>query len=72
MCLGALYWARPARVFFAATHEDAARAGFDDAFIYEQLDLPYPERSIRMVHVSGDGATRPFEAWKAKGDKTEY
>ena len=72
MCLGALYWARPARVFFAATKADAAQVGFDDAFIYEQIDLPYADRSIPMVHVSGNGAKRPFDAWKAKPDKTEY
>jgi guanine deaminase len=72
MCLGALYWARPARVYFAATKADAAQAGFDDAFIYQQLDVPYPERTIPMFHVSGNGARRPFEAWKAKPDKTEY
>jgi guanine deaminase len=72
MCLGALYWARPTRVYFAATKADAAQAGFDDAFIYQQLDVPYPERSIPMFHVSGNGANRPFEAWKAKPDKTEY
>ncbi len=72
MCLGALYWARPARVFFAATKADAAQAGFDDAFIYEQIDLPYPERAIPMFHAGGNGSVRPFEAWKAKPDKTEY
>jgi len=72
MCLGALYWARPKRVFFAATQADAADAGFDDAFIYQQLDLPHPERIIPMLHVPGNGAKRPFEAWKTKPDKTEY
>ena len=72
MCLGALYWARPARVYFAATKAEAAQAGFDDAFIYQQLDVPYPERAIPMFHVSGNGSSRPFEAWKAKPDKTEY
>jgi guanine deaminase len=72
MCLGALYWARPARVYFAATKAEAAQAGFDDALIYQQLDLPYPDRIIPMFHVAGNGASRPFEAWKAKPDKTEY
>ena len=46
MCLGALYWARPARIFFAATREDASAAGFDDALIYRQIALPPDERSI--------------------------
>src|SRR2546426_9779277 len=46
MCLGAIYWARPAKVFYAASHEDAAEAGFDDSFIYRQLQIPREERSI--------------------------
>src|SRR5512146_1292238 len=41
MCLGAIYWARPAKLYFASTAEDAARVGFDDRFIYEQLEVPY-------------------------------
>src|SRR5581483_864719 len=57
MCLGAIYWARPARLYFAATHEDAAAAGFDDAFIYEQLAVPRAERSIPMVRVEMEDAT---------------
>ena len=72
MCLGALYWARPARIFFAATHDDAAAAGFDDAFIYRQLALPAGERSIPMVHVEDAGATRPFNEWSRKADRRKY
>src|ERR1051325_2349055 len=72
MCLGAIYWARPARVFFAASHEDAAEAGFDDSFIYRQLQLPREERSIPMVQVEDRHATRPFEAWVNKPDRAEY
>src|SRR5215813_15174684 len=51
MCLGAIYWARPSRVFFAATHEQAAAAGFDDSFIYQQIAVPQGERDIPMVHM---------------------
>ena len=72
MCLGAIFWARPARVFFAATHDDAAAAGFDDSFIYRQIDVPHSLRSIPMVHVVDEQATRPFEEWANKADKTEY
>src|SRR2546430_13637948 len=72
MCLGAIYWARPQRVFFAATHQDAAAAGFDDSFIYRQIALPYSERSIPMLHITDEYARQPFEEWSAKGDKTEY
>jgi len=72
MCLGAIYWARPERVFFAATHEDAAAAGFDDAFIYQEIRLPHSERSIPMIRVVDEHATRPFEDWVNKPNKTEY
>ena len=72
MCLGALYWARPARVFFAATHQEAAAAGFDDSFIYEQIQVPGSERTIPMIHAIDEHAARPFEEWVSKADKTEY
>src|SRR5947199_2450909 len=54
MCLGAIFWARPARVFFAATHDDAAAAGFDDSFIYRQIAVPHAQRSIPMIHVADE------------------
>ena len=72
MCLGALFWARPARVFFAASKDDAAAAGFDDSFIYEQIDLPHSERRIPMIQVPDEDATRPFRDWVNRADKTEY
>jgi guanine deaminase len=72
MCLGALYWARPARVFFAATARDAAAAGFDDAFIYQQIDTPHAERAIPMVHLANNLAARPFEEWAKNPDRTRY
>jgi guanine deaminase len=72
MCLGAIYWARPARVYFAATEDDAAVAGFDDAFIYEQFCIPHAERSIPMIRVETDAATRPFAEWASQSDKIRY
>ena len=72
MCLGALYWARPARVFYAATREDAAAAGFDDSSIYRQLQLPAEERSLAVTKVSDENAARPFEEWAQKADKVDY
>lgn len=72
MCLGAIYWARPARVFFAATHHDASAAGFDDAFIYRQFSLSPGERSIPMIQVEDAAATRPFEEWNNKADRAKY
>lgn len=72
MCFGAIYWARPDRVFFAATQDDAARAGFDDAFIYRELALPRSERRIEMRHAPTDDATAPFTAWQLFEDRVEY
>ncbi len=72
MCLGALYWARPARIVYAATREDAADAGFDDSFIYEELPLQPTERRYAMEHKLRDHAKRVFEEWKALEKKVKY
>lgn len=72
MCMGAIYWARPARVFFAAAADDAARAGFDDALILEQLRLPLPERSIPMIQLLRSEAQEAFRVWEQKPDKVRY
>ena len=72
MCLGAIYWARPARVFYAATADDAAAAGFDDVFIYRELEVPHHERRIPMGELLRDEASAIFKAWLAKPDKMSY
>jgi len=72
MCLGAIYWARPARIYFAATASDAAAAGFDDAFIYDELETPFPERRIPMAGIQRTEALVIFQEWLAKSDKTPY
>ena len=72
MCLGAIYWARPSRVFFAATHQQAAAAGFDDSFIYQQIAAPHGERTIPMIHLVEESGTRPFEEWGSKLDRLRY
>ena len=72
MCLGALYWARPARVIFAANHEDAAAAGFDDAFNYQQIAASPSQRSIPMIRLVDERAMRPFEEWAGKQDRKPY
>ena len=72
MCLGAIYWARPAKVFYAATAADAAAAGFDDDFIYRELSVPHRERRIPMDQILRDEASTIFKAWRAKPDKTLY
>ena len=72
MCLGAIYWARPERVYFGASAADAAAIGFDDQFIYEQIDTPQSERTIPMIGIMRDRALKAFEAWREKPDKIEY
>ena len=72
MCLGAIYWARPARVYFAATSADAAHIGFDDTLIYDELKLPFVSRKIPMLQIMREDALEAFRAWQAKPDKIQY
>jgi tRNA(Arg) A34 adenosine deaminase TadA len=72
MCLGAIYWARPTRVYFANSAADAAQAGFDDAFIYQEIGRPHPERAIPMIQLAQDGALAAFRVWQQKEDKIRY
>lgn len=69
MCLGAIYWARPARVFFGSTREDAASVGFDDDLIYRQMVLPVEERSIPMIPLMRHEAMEVFKLWTEKPGK---
>src|ERR1700682_2402289 len=72
MCLGAIYWARPARIFYAATAADAADAGFDDAFIYDELKIAPAGRRIPMAQLLRDDSLAIFSAWKQQANKTPY
>jgi len=72
MCLGAIYWARLGAVYFAASQEDAEDAGFDDSFIYKELNAPLENRSIPTQQLLRENAQVPFEEWKAKEDKIKY
>ena len=72
MCLGAIYWARPDKVYYAGTQEDAARVGFDDAFIYREIPMPYAERSIPFERLGAGMAPEPFQKWMEKEDKISY
>jgi guanine deaminase len=72
MCLGAIYWARPARVFYAGVAADAADAGFDDAFIYEELQRPLESRRIPMIQLMREESVAIFAAWKLQPNKTQY
>ena len=72
MCLGAIYWARPVKLYFAATKQDAANIGFDDSFIYEEINIPYQKRKIITEHIKHSETLAPFNEWKNKTDKIEY
>lgn len=72
MCLGAIFWARPKAVYYACTKEDAAKAGFDDQFIYEQIALPPEQRSIEMKQIILKNADLPFQTWTKSNNKISY
>ncbi len=72
MCLGAIYWARPEKMFFACTREDAAKIGFDDKFIYDEIGRPTDERSINTQNFMREEGLGVFQLWDNKADKTEY
>jgi tRNA(Arg) A34 adenosine deaminase TadA len=72
MCLGAIYWARPAKLYFASTRQDAANAGFDDSLIYDELSKSIGERKIPMLHLPQNEGNAAFNEWKGKADKKNY
>jgi guanine deaminase len=72
MCLGAIYWARLRRIYFANVAADAAAIGFDDSFIYRELGHPLAERSIPMVQMMREQAQSAFRAWREKPNKIPY
>ena len=72
MCLGAIYWARPEKVFYACTREDAAAVGFDDDFIYDELAKPIDERKRVLINLLREEGVALFRDWSAKTDKVEY
>ena len=72
MCLGAIYWARPSKMYYANTKKDAAKIGFDDEFIYEELDLPLDKRQLSAEQLLQDEAIVAFKEWEEKTNKIEY
>lgn len=72
MCLGAIYWARPSRIVYAAAREDAAYGGFDDDFIYREIALLPAGRSIPATQALPDEGRAIFDAWLKKADKIDY
>jgi guanine deaminase len=72
MCLGAIYWARPKAYYFACNRQNAAAAGFDDAFIYDEIPLPPEARSIAGIQLLPDLGHLPFEEWIRSAKKHPY
>jgi len=72
MCLGAIYWARPDRVYYASTKRDAEKAGFDDSLIYREIKRPLSRRRMSMKPLMRREALAAFAAWSAAAAKVEY
>lgn len=72
MCLGAIYWARPDRVYFACTKADAAASGFDDQFIYDEIGVDLHSRHIPFIQMGRETALEAFRHWDAKPNRVDY
>ncbi len=72
MCLGAIYWARPKRVFYACEREDASKIKFDDQFIYDEINKNIEDRSISFVRLLRKEGLSLFKEWEEKEDKIDY
>ena len=72
MCMGAIYWARISKLYFACSVEDARRIGFDDAFQYEDFNRPLGQRRIPIEQVGQSGGLAAFQVWSQKTDRHPY
>ncbi len=72
MCLGAIYWARLKQVYYACNRFDAAAAGFDDSFIYDEIPKSPVQRNIPMIYLQSENAASPFLAWRLLENKLRY
>ncbi len=72
MCLGAIYWARPDKLYFACDRKDAAAVGFDDEFIYKEIPIPIDQRKIPTIQFLQEEGRIVFEEWEQKEDKAPY
>ena len=72
MCLGAIYWAHIDKIYFAASKADAADAGFDDSFIYEEIELPRERRAKPSEKIISEEGLKPFIEWAKNTEKVEY
>lgn len=72
MCLGAIYWSRLDKLYYASDRKDAAGVGFDDEFIYTEMPLPPAERRLPSEQLLADEARRAFRLWEEKADRVDY
>ncbi len=72
MCLGAIYWARIDKVYYANTKTDARNIGFDDSFIYDEIAVPINQRQIKFEQLLPDEGIKAFQKWQSKDDKIAY
>lgn len=72
MCLGAIYWAHLDKIYFANNKTDAKNIGFDDSFIYDEIEKPYSQRNIPTIQIMRDEALNAFKAWTENTNKIEY
>ncbi len=72
MCLGAIYWARPSKIYYANTKQDAAEINFDDNFIYNEIEQPVSSRKLPTIQLLRDEAQEAFTAWTESNRKEEY
>jgi guanine deaminase len=72
MCLAAIYWSHCSAIFYGNTAADAAQAGFDDAFLYDEVKKPVEERKIPMINLMREKAISSFEAWRESASRIDY
>ncbi len=72
MCLSAIYWARIDKIYYGNTRQDAAHIGFDDEFLYTEINQPIEKRKVPMSQTDYEEAIKVFKEWEAKEDKIHY
>ena len=72
MCLGAIYWSRISKIYYANTKHDACLVGFDDKFIYDELELAIENRSVPLIQILREEANNAFKQWKLSEVKIDY
>jgi len=72
MCLGAVYWAHLDKMYYGNTKADAKSIGFDDSFIYDEIELKPEKRRLQSAQLLPDEAIKAFESWENATDKMEY